>query len=246
VTTPNRTIYPLQTEELQLDDNAGDPTEGRMRYSGTDFRMTDAVGSFSPRPSDAGLMQVACETTQTSSPTYVTLQRFIFGGSANWSTPQVLKVISKVASATGAVRVQDVTNALTIAENAAITATSDSIIDLGTISNVPTAEAVWEVQAKHVGSVAIDCYSLLLDFFLVEAEGFGGIRFQAGGVDGELDVTSHEVAPATAPAVTEAFGDMFDPIVFRGDGTAGELDVTSHEVAPTPAPSVTGGPWAFI
>lgn len=164
--------------EFVLTDEAGDPSNvGGMTRNGDNIRMRDATGIFTPRPTDAGVIQVMPETNQTSSASYVTLGRFLFRGSNLWSTPQALKIVAKVASGTGAVRVQDVTNSLTIAEDAAIVATTDTILDLGTIANVPTGEAVWELQGRHPSAVALDCYCLVLDFSSGSGGGTGGVGF---------------------------------------------------------------------
>jgi hypothetical protein len=165
----SRTLYPLQTEEVQCDDNAGDPAEGAMRYNGDSWQMTDATGVFNPRPSNAGEIQISTRTQAESGASYVTLQEFNFRGSDLWGTPQTLEVIASVVSGIGSIRVRDITNSLTIAENTNITNTTTAVVDLGTISNVPAAGAVWAIQALNDSAVNTLCESLTLDFFLASA-----------------------------------------------------------------------------
>ncbi len=49
------------------------------------------------------------------------------------------------------IRVYDVTNSQVICEKIDITSGTPVVIDLGTISNLPTGAAVWEVQLLGTG-----------------------------------------------------------------------------------------------
>jgi hypothetical protein len=85
---------------------------------------------------------------------YQMIDTFLFRGTTALGTPTLAKMIVS-ASTTDSFqwRLYDKTNGLQIAEG---TATGDisnaTIIDLGTLSNCPTAVACWEVQFKEVPS----------------------------------------------------------------------------------------------
>jgi hypothetical protein len=102
----------------------------------------------------------------TSSTTYTMLARFRFGGTTAWGTPSVMKVISSVEQVTrpGDIRIRDITNNQTIAEITNLTNLIPAIQDLGTLSSLPAAEAVWELQAKKTGGgakkVFVDSFDL--------------------------------------------------------------------------------------
>ena len=112
--------------------------------------------------------QIECRTESTTSNTYVKAQGFIFAGSNSVGPPTSIKALSKVsnASLTGDVRIQDVTNSLTICEVTGIADTTYTIKDLGTISNVPAAESIWEIQLRHPGGGGdtVSCDSVCIEF----------------------------------------------------------------------------------
>jgi hypothetical protein len=104
--------------------------------------------------------------TKGSNATFATAASFIFRGSSVWGSPSAIKAIARVDSgATGRIRIQDVTNGLTIATSATISNTADAIVDLGTIANVPVDQAVWEIQMIRdtgTGGSSIRCGSISL------------------------------------------------------------------------------------
>jgi len=100
---------------------------------------------------------------QTSAGAYERVRPHIFRGSNVMGTPSAIKVLAWVDSGcTCAIRVQDITNNKTICSNESITGTSEAIGSLGAISNVPTGEALWEVQIyRKVGSGGSKVYCSL-------------------------------------------------------------------------------------
>jgi hypothetical protein len=85
----------------------------------------------------------------TSNSTWTFGANFIFRGSDIEGTPKAIKVIGgQTAAGTGQARIQDITNSKTIATNTSITNVGKAIVDLGTLSNVGTGEAIWELQIK--------------------------------------------------------------------------------------------------
>lgn len=97
---------------------------------------------------------------------FATAACFIYRGSALWGNLKQIKGTSKVdAGATGRLRIQDVTNGLTIATSAVLSNTVNSVTDFGAIANVPVDEAVWELQMIRdtgTGGASIHCSSLML------------------------------------------------------------------------------------
>ena len=67
------------------------------------------------------------------------------------------------------------------------------------------------------------------------------LRFQQGGVSGDLSGPSHDGAPADASLVTGAFESALQTLRFQQGGVSGDLSEPSHDGAPADASSVTGG-----
>jgi len=91
-------------------------------------------------------------TVTTNSDNYLTVGHFVFHGTDRSGTPDLICVIGGMhdAGTVCGVRVYDHTNAKTIVERLDITADSPTLVDLGTIGNLPTELAVWEIQVKRV------------------------------------------------------------------------------------------------
>jgi hypothetical protein len=89
----------------------------------------------------------------TTSTSYQSISQFIFPGTTGLhGPPDTALVIGSAASdgSTSGFRIQDITNTLTIAESAAATTNvAEAIIDLGSVSNLPTGQAVFEIQIKR-------------------------------------------------------------------------------------------------
>lgn len=88
-----------------------------------------------------------------TSTTYEKMGSFKYGGSDQIGIINYIDVIShKDSSLTSYdIRIYDQTNNLVITERTGLTNTEEVVNDLGTISNIPTAEAVLEIQAKRTG-----------------------------------------------------------------------------------------------
>jgi hypothetical protein len=84
--------------------------------------------------------------------TYEVWTSFIFRGTSNWDTPQSVRMMYYVESddKNYSLRIYDATNNNVIAEKTG-QSTYDSwvILDMGTLSNLPSGEARWEFQAKR-------------------------------------------------------------------------------------------------
>jgi len=82
---------------------------------------------------------------------YQVIARLIFRGTVALGTPTNIKIITEVnggGSPSGDIKIFDVTNSNTIVEKTGITTAPFAILDLGTLSNLPTGEAVIEIQMK--------------------------------------------------------------------------------------------------
>jgi len=81
---------------------------------------------------------------------FVFAARFIFRGTTLVGTPATISVCYLVEDATNAasVKIFDATNSLAIAEVGSLVSTTPDIADLGTLSNLPTGAAIFEIQGK--------------------------------------------------------------------------------------------------
>ena len=100
---------------------------------------------------------------------WTTGARFVFRGTTLLGIPTNMKIIGWAGDASYYVqfRVQNITNGTTIATSAQITSTTPSIIDLGILSNLPTGEALFEMQLYTSNSTSgreIYCSALNIQF----------------------------------------------------------------------------------
>lgn len=89
----------------------------------------------------------------TSSTSYVVAAAFRFAGTTALGTPTAMKAIGfKDASPTSwDVQIFDATNANIIATKTGNTGTASELVDMGTLSSLPTGAAIFEVQLKRTG-----------------------------------------------------------------------------------------------
>ena len=80
-------------------------------------------------------------------------------------TPANIKALVYQTAVSGSIRIYDATNSLQIAELVAFTDGSVTIKDLGTIGNLPTGEAILEIQLKKTsGGGAAFCSAMSMLF----------------------------------------------------------------------------------
>jgi len=80
---------------------------------------------------------------------YAVLSKFIYTGSSDiGAITKIYATVSQANGATTSIRIYDVTNALVIAELTGFNDTTTTIKDLGAISNLPSGQAIFEIQAK--------------------------------------------------------------------------------------------------
>ena len=116
-------------------------TSGNLEYnlSRTMFELSFA--------NEAQFYLIAEETT------YEILVNYLFRGTDVIGSPDAIKMIATTTGSIGGldVRIYDVTNSLVICEKLGFLAAVDQvfeIVDLGTLSNLPTSSAIFELQVK--------------------------------------------------------------------------------------------------
>jgi len=101
---------------------------------------------------------VSAPETTTSSTVYTVMARFTFPGSDEVGIPKgISSIVWKDAGGGGTtvdIRIFDLDNALVIAELTGITDGVPTVHDLGVLANIPTGEAIFEVQMKRTGGGA--------------------------------------------------------------------------------------------
>jgi len=113
----------------------------------TEITQSGGGGGFAPWR--VGYANDAAETTATS---YAIVSELIFAGTTMLGTPTEIKAILEMTGATNMdIRIFDVTNALVIVEKLGNVVPIPTIVDLGALSNLPTGEAIWEVQLRRTG-----------------------------------------------------------------------------------------------
>lgn len=114
-------------------------------------------------PGGSGNSDIVMSTSGTTKPyiaeggtSYTVVAYVHYKGSIAEGTITAIKIIASMdgATDTGSIKIYDSTNSLTIAENVnGISGTTAAIYDLGTISNIPTGAAIFEIQVKASDSV---------------------------------------------------------------------------------------------
>ncbi len=90
---------------------------------------------------------IICDDTN-----YEVQGRFMYPGSIDVGAPIAFDAVGAAESGKDfQVRIFDLTNATVIAESAVLTNTSPEVVSFGTISNIPAAEAVFEIQCQSPG-----------------------------------------------------------------------------------------------
>jgi hypothetical protein len=118
----------------------------------TDAGHTITAGSVAAVASITKRAEYAWPPLTTTGGSYTTVGVLPFQGSDVTGPLVLLEAVVGLGSANEmAARVYDVTNALVIAEALLITDVYPAFVDLGAISNVPAAPAVWELQIKRTG-----------------------------------------------------------------------------------------------
>ena len=97
---------------------------------------------------------------------YTTFNAFCFCGTVIAGIPTNIKIIAHIEKAEDScsVRIYDVTNSKVICEKTGIVNLTSEVIDLGTLSNLPIGNAVFEIQAKSTDGDEIRISSLAINY----------------------------------------------------------------------------------
>jgi hypothetical protein len=98
---------------------------------------------------------------------YTVAAKFIYNGVNLLGIPSSMKVSYEVqrSSKPGSIRIYDVTNGNTVVTKTGLTSTSETVVDLGTLSNLPPGPATFELQMKtRSNSKWIRASSLSMEF----------------------------------------------------------------------------------
>lgn len=147
---------PVGDDLLVIEDSAASNTKKRVKISNL------PTGSGQQKSSnDFPLTYSTNPYYDSAAGSYTLMRDTVFRGTSAMGTPTSMKVTAWADSGgTCAVRVYDVTNSKVICSNESITNTVKTAIDLGALSNLPTGEAVWEIQIyRKVGSGGIKVYA---------------------------------------------------------------------------------------
>lgn len=143
MTTAQRTAIGSPVAGVQVDDS---DLNALTRYNGTTWDIFKRNINLMFSGDTTGMFS-------TASTNYVQVAIFYFAGTDAIGTPTAFKAIGfKDATPTSwDIQVVDLTNALTIATKTGNTGTAAEIVDMGTLSNLPTGPAMFEVQLKRTG-----------------------------------------------------------------------------------------------
>jgi len=103
-----------------------------------------------------------------SSGAWAVMARIVFPGSDHMqATVEAIKAVLWVSASNRImdIRVYDLTNDLVVAESDDLTNEDPELIDFGTVSNVPTGPAIWELQGHKDGNPAGFIYLSALTIF---------------------------------------------------------------------------------
>ena len=92
----------------------------------------------------------------SNSATYAKVATFMYAGSTQIGPISAIKINAWRSGGTGAdFRIYDATNALVVAEVVNVTSTSEiNVVNMGTITNIPTALSIFEIQIRRSGGGA--------------------------------------------------------------------------------------------
>jgi hypothetical protein len=92
---------------------------------------------------------------------FTRMAALVWRGSTVMGTPAAIKMVATdVGNVDGTVQIYDVTNSTVIC-SVQVTANTPTLLSFGTLSNIPTGEAVWEIQVSSSGGVvSIDSLSI--------------------------------------------------------------------------------------
>ena len=125
--------------------------------SGTTWQLVNQAGGTGFQIEDYSFHDNNQADISTGSVTYKKMLSMIFRGTTLLGVPSKLQAgifVSGGGTPSMDIKVFDVTNLMTIAEKTNVTNTVETITDLGTLSNLPTGLALFEVQLRAPVGIA--------------------------------------------------------------------------------------------
>lgn len=142
-------VTPVSGDFLIIEDSAASNAKKRVQVGNL------PTGGATTRIQDLCLNDGTSPYIQSTSAAWIAVDSVIYRGSTEAGAITNIKALCHIGGGTSMdIRVQDITNTLTICSKTGITETSETIHDLGTISNVPTGAAIFEIQQQAIGSGA--------------------------------------------------------------------------------------------
>lgn len=162
--------YILSGSGVWLSSGSGPPTHDALdgdRYFQSDGQPWRRLVGVWKKLSESGTVSggvatlngVAAPQLSSSQTSYKVLAKFIFRGTIDAGTPSSISILAFTSAASGDIRIFDSKNAQTIAEQS-FTNSVQEIIDMGAISNLPSDEAVFEIQGKKSGGGSVSIAAL--------------------------------------------------------------------------------------
>jgi hypothetical protein len=130
-----------------------------------DLSSGDGLNLIKNKTRYVGPCEFSINTTVTLGVFTIVGTRIVFRGQNYVGMPYKIKMLASTTSSSASVRIYDVTNAKVICQKTDITGNASQIFDMGSITNIPSREAIWEVQAKINGAIGgITVESMILYF----------------------------------------------------------------------------------
>jgi hypothetical protein len=131
-------------------------TEQQFVYTWSDTTPTvcpttssDSIGTIKELPINYKRLEYSITPTEVNSNTYTLILEFEFPGTNEIKYVDSCKILTYINSGTYSLRLYDLTNSNVIAEKTGNNNTTSLLIDMGTLSNLPTNAALFEVQVKR-------------------------------------------------------------------------------------------------
>lgn len=142
-------VTPVSGDFILIEDSAASNVKKRIQIGNL------PSGAHLIRIKDVALNDGTTPYIQSTPATWTAIDSFIFRGSTEAGTITNIKALCHIGGGTSMdIRVYDKTNSLAVCTKSTIIDTVETIHDLGTVSNIPTGVAIFEIQQQATGSGA--------------------------------------------------------------------------------------------
>lgn len=143
-------VTPVNADILIIEDSADSNNKKKLQIGNL-----PSGGSGAQKVQSMQLSTVNYPYLESAGAVYTLISQFIFLGTTKLGTPTKIKSITwRNGGDTVDIRIYDVTNSQIICEKTGIVDLVATVHDLGTLSNLPSGEAIFEIQHKANGSAA--------------------------------------------------------------------------------------------